>query len=459
MKIRWRLAWYGVGLTAAVLLLFNLLIAALLVGSSGDDQDRLLSSTAEAAVEAISAVDVEATEGGDALFLPDATTSDQPFTTVYDDLGTPIYATATVGGALLDLPAAVVVEALEEGNSEITTDGVRSQIRHWTDASGTEGVVAASQATRVVDQQTEGARGFLLVFAVIALIATLVGAWFMSGRALRPVNLLASTTDEIERTGDLSRRLEPVDRDDEIGALTASFNGMLDSIEEATRQRDATIAGQRQFVADASHELRSPLTSILANAGFLVDRPDADASDRDDAMHDIRSEAVRMGELVDRLLVLARADLDAASTRNRGPVDLSAIAASVARRARNLDVEVSVHSDGAVVVTGDASELAEMIWILIDNADRHGGSTVSVSVVNTGTEAQVVVTDDGDGIADEDLKRVFDRFHRGDAARSGEGYGLGLSIARSVAESHGGSVRATNGDGVGAVFVIALPMS
>ncbi len=457
MKIRWRLAWYGVGLTAAVLLLFNILIAVILVGSSGEEQDRLLSSTVEAAVQALATVDVAGAPSSDPLFLPDADTSDQPFTTVYDDVGTPLYATATVGGTILDLPAAVVVEALGEGSSEITENGIRSQVRPWTDASGSIGVVAASQPARVVDAQIEGARGFLFVFAIIALIATLIGAWFMSGRALRPVKLLAKTTDEIGSTGDLSQRLDPVKRDDEIGALTASFNSMLDTIEDATRQRDATIAGQRQFIADASHELRSPLTSILANAGFLVDRPTADPDDRDDAIHDIRSEAVRMGQLIDRLLLLARADLEASSMRTHGPVDLGAVMASVARRARNLDIDVRTASVGPVIALGDAVELAEMIWILIDNADRHGGDTVTVSAAAYESHIEITVADNGEGIDANDLDRIFDRFHRGDPARTGDGYGLGLAIARSVAEAHGGSIAAANGEDVGAVFTVTLP--
>ena len=458
MKIRWRLAWYGVGLTAAVLLLFNMLLAGLLVASSGDEQDRLLSSTVDASVTALAAVDVSLADPGDPLFVPDARTSDQPFTTVYDEVGTPIYGTATVDEDILDLPAAVVVEAMRDGASEITSDGIRSHVRRWTDAAGNTGVVAASQAVRVAEAQVEGARGFLFVFAFIALVATLIGAWFMSGRALRPVKLLAKTTDEIGRTGDLTRRLDPVDRDDEIGALTGSFNSMLDSIEAATKERDATIAGQRQFIADASHELRSPLTSILANAGFLVERTDADPEDREDATEDIRTEAVRMSTLVDRLLILARADLAAASSREHGPVDMISIASSIQRRARNLAVEIALDADGTAVVRGDGESLAEMLWILVDNADRHGGDRVTVSITTDAGTVRIIVADDGDGLDPDEFDRVFERFHRGDPSRTGDGHGLGLSIAQTIVQNHNGSISATNSQDGGAVFTVELPI-
>ena len=458
MKIRWRLAWYGVGLTAAVLLLFSILIATLVVGTAGDDQDKLLSSSADASVAALAQTDVGAADPGEPLFLPDATTSDQPFTTVYDDVGQPIYGTATVGGELLPMPAAAVVEALDTGSSEVTSSEMRSQVRKWIDSVGTVGVVAASQPARVIDQQIEGVRGFLFVFALIALIATLIGAWFMSGRAMRPIKTLAKTTDEIGQTGDLSQRLDPVERNDEIGALTSSFNSMLDSIERATRDRDLTIESQKRFIADASHELRSPLTSILANSGFLIEKPGADADDRLDATEDIRTEATRMSGLVDRLLTLARADVDGVAAIDPGPVELDGLVGSVARRARNLAIEVTTDVPAGIVVWADSTALAEVLWILVDNADRHGGDHVSIAATTTDVGAVITVADDGAGIPEAEMSRVFERFHRADISRTGTGYGLGLAIARSIMVNHGGSIGVENAADHGAVFTMTLPL-
>jgi len=458
MKIRWRLAWYGVGLTAAVLALFIILITALLVGSAGDDQDELLAGIADDAASSLATVVVGEADQGNPLLLPDGSTSDQPFTTIYDEAGQPVHGTATVDGVFLDLPAALVVEALDSGHSEATIDGMRTQVRRWDDLAGESGVVAASQAVRVVDEQIQGARGFFVVFAIIALIAPLVGAWFMSGRALAPVRLLARTTDEIGETGDLTRRLPPVEREDEVGVLTKSFNSMLDTIESATSERDLTIDAQQRFIADASHELRSPLTSILANAGFLLERHDANPEDRLDATEDIRTEANRMSELVERLLTLARADASGAAGL-LGPVDVAGVIASVQRRARNLELELTVSTSGDLVVDGDAHALAELLWILVDNADKHGGARASITAHQGVDEVIIVVTDNGHGINEADREAVFDRFHRSDSARSGPGHGLGLSIADTIARNHGGSIQAGVGESDGASFTVRLPAS
>jgi len=130
----------------------------------------------------------------------------------------------------------------------------------------------------------------------------------VSGRAVRPLADLAETTDEIAATGDLSRRLPSVKANDEVGRLTTSFNAMLASLEETRARLASSLDTQRQFVADASHELRSPLSTIRGNAGFLMDRPDATEEDRNEAIGDISAEADRMSLLVDDLLMLARGD-------------------------------------------------------------------------------------------------------------------------------------------------------
>jgi signal transduction histidine kinase len=234
---------------------------------------------------------------------------------------------------------------------------------------------------------------------------------------------------------------------------------MLDSIERATRDRDLTIDGQKRFIADASHELRSPLTSILANAGFLIERPDAEPSDRLDATTDIRSEAKRMSDLIDRLLMLARADVDGRAALEVAPVDLAGLIGSVERRARNLDIAIETHLEAGVVVLADATALAEVVWILIDNADRHGGERVSIATTSEGQLATVVVHDDGDGLPDGAAERVFERFHRADPSRTGKGHGLGLAIARSIIDSHEGSIKAANGADGGALFTFTVPLA
>ncbi|GMR02741.1 MAG: HAMP domain-containing sensor histidine kinase [Acidimicrobiia bacterium] len=457
MKIRWRLTWYGIGFTAISLIGFIVLINVLVVGTAQQDQDDLLSGMADEAVATLSTVGGEKLAPSVPPVLPDASTSDQPFITVYDESGVTYYATGVINGSALDLPGAVIVEAIETGASFANVSGVRTQVRRWESQGVGTGVVAASQSERVIDDQLRGLRWFLIIFGLIALAAAAIGAWFMAGRALRPVKLLAETTDDIGATGDLSRRLPPVRQHDEVGALTDSFNAMLDGIETARRDRDLTIDAQKRFVADASHELRSPLTSIRANAGFLVDRRDVSDVDRSDAIRDIALEADRMSNLIDDLLTLARADIRKDVPIELAPVDLAAVARSVERRARNLRVNVTVDAPDSLVVAGNAEDLAELIWILVDNADRHGGDAVVVRLAASASGATIEVTDDGRGIPEEDLDRIFDRFHRADSARSGPGHGLGLAIARSVVERWGGTIYAGNGPSGGAVFTIVLP--
>lgn len=457
MKIRWRLTWYGLGFTALSLAVFIVVINLLVVGSAQQDQDALLSQIADEAAGALA--DVGSNELTQSVLpaIPDASTSDRPFFTVYDEEGTVYYATGTVDGEPLDLPAAVVVEALEDGASSVNISGVRVQVRRWESPSAGVGVVAASQSEEVIAEQLRGLRWFLVVFGVIALMAAAIGAWLMAGRALRPLKLLAATTDDIGTTGDLSRRLPAVKHSDEVGTLTDSFNTMLDGIEVARRDRDLIIDAQKRFVADASHELRSPLTSIRANAGFLVDRPDASTNDRMDATRDISTEADRMSDLIDDLLTLARADLRKDDASDFAPVDLAAVARSVERRVRNLRIDLTVDAPDSLIVSGSAGDLAELLWILIDNADRHGASTAQMTVRSSDAGTTVRVEDDGPGIPRGETERIFDRFHRADPARSGPGYGLGLAIARSIVERHGGTIAVLESDGPGATFVLDLP--
>ena len=457
MKIRWRLTWFAIGFTALVLVGFILLISVLVSGSAQTDQDTLLSSIADDAAAALSTVEGAQLQPSVPPVLPDSSTSDQPFLTVSDDAGEVYYATGTVNGAPLELPLLVVEEALTDGASSASFLGVHTQVRRWESADAGVGVVSASQSDRVVQDQLTSLNAFLIIFGIIALIAAAIGAWFMAGRALRPLKTLAETSDGIAATGDLSRRLPPIRRKDEVGALTDSFNSMLDGLEAARTDKDLTIDAQKRFVADASHELRSPLTSIRANAGFLVERRDASERDRRDASRDISHEADRMSGLIDDLLTLARSDVRIRDRQDFALTDLVLVARSVERRARNLDIDIDLQTTDSAEVLGHADELAELIWILVDNANRHGGDSAVITVGGGSDWATIEVTDDGEGIPDGDLERVFDRFHRADPARSGRGHGLGLAIARAITHRHQGHIEATNMPQGGARLAVRLP--
>jgi len=232
---------------------------------------------------------------------------------------------------------------------------------------------------------------------------------------------------------------------------------MLDRLEDSQDRLQANLAAQRRFVGDASHELRSPLTTIRSNAGFLRDRPDVSPQDREEALADIEAESDRMAYLIDDLLLLARAD--AALDVSHRPVDLAVVLQDASRRAARLGRAIAVAPTEPTVVMGDHDALTRLVWILLDNADKHGAQPIDVTLEDDGATATMTVTDHGPGIAPEHIDHVFERFYRADPARSPAGAGLGLAIAAEIVIAHGGSIRVTNHDDAGAAFTVRIPVA
>ncbi|MDJ0962441.1 MAG: HAMP domain-containing sensor histidine kinase [Acidimicrobiia bacterium] len=459
MRIRWRLAAYGGGVAAAAMFAFGLLLTLLARGAAPDDQAKALTALANDTAQQLEGGTIQALAEAEPLSTTNLSSSTDEFVAVYTETGEILYTTGVVDGAAPRIRAAILVEALDLGSSVAVVpvtqaDDVRVAAVPLN-LDGTTVIVVAGQSTAFVAEQLAGAQAVVWVAAILTLIFAGVVSWLVSGRALRPLRELAATTDEIGATGDLTRRLPPVKSADEVGTLTQSFNEMLDRVETAQGELAASLAKQRRFVADASHELRSPLTTIRSNAGFLLDRPDATQDDRDEAIRDIEAEAGRMAMLVDDLLILASADAE--RPLDRYPVDLSSIVHDLERRAARLDTPVEMTAVEPVVVSGDAAALTRLVWILIDNAANHGGTAVDVAVSAVDHEAHLTVLDDGPGFPPDELGRVFDRFYRADPARSAAGAGLGLAIAREIAEAHGGSITASNQPEGGARVDVVLP--
>ncbi|MFC4911052.1 sensor histidine kinase [Actinomadura gamaensis] len=289
-----------------------------------------------------------------------------------------------------------------------------------------------------------------LTALMIPLAAGLIGlgAWRATGRALRPVDAIRRDLDEITAT-DLERRVPEPSREDEIHALARSINQTLDRLERA-------VARQRAFISDISHELRSPLTGLRTELELArYDPHGADLGETTDAM---LHNADRLEQVLNDLLALARLESDQGLRTE--PLDLHEIAdQEVLRRPRR--TKVSVVGDAPVVVRAGRLELARVLTNLIDNADRHAASEVTVKVGEHEDHAVVEVVDDGGGILPEDRERVFDRFTRLAEARHKDagGTGLGLAISRDIIEAHGGTLTITDrSDGEeGACFVLRLP--
>ena len=459
MRIRRRLVLYAAGVALAGMVVFVVILGALLAGGVNQKQDEALAALANSTVTALVKLPPGQVSPAMPLVQTDLATSTDSWVEVLASDGSVLYATGQLAGAPPKLPDYKLLQGIETGAWGPDTLSIGGQqfrlvARKWSHA-GQTGLVVAGQATLFATQQAGNVGGYLVLLGLITILVVAVVSWLVVGRALRPLRLLATTAEEVGRTGDLGRRLSPVKARDEVGALTESFNGMLDRLAAARSGLTSSLAGQRQFVADASHELRTPLTTIRTNSEFLREHPDVPAADRADAIADIATESARMSDLVDGLLLLARAD--AGAPLESRPVDLSGLVDEVAQKATRQGRPVRATTEKAIV-EADKGAITRLIWILVDNAQRHGGGDVEMELAARDGAAIVAVSDHGPGLAQADLPRVFDRFYRADAARSTPGSGLGLAIARSIVEAHHGGIKAENRPRGGAVFSFWLPL-
>lgn len=349
------------------------------------------------------------------------------------------------------------------GDERQVAQGLRSQsIR--TD-SGTDTRVLAipylPNTALVIAQPLKPTKDLLGSLAVVLIViggggivvAALAGTAVARG-SLRPVARLTQATERVARTGDL--RPIPVSGDDELARLSQSFNTMLGAVAEAQER-------QRRLVADAGHELRTPLTSLRTNLELLLaaeapDAPSLSEKDKAEIHDDLRAQLDELTQLIGDLVELAREE---AAHTVWEPIDLGEVVEQALDRARrragdlNFDVVVQPWR-----LIGDAGALERAVLNLLDNAVKfspHGG-TVWVRLGPTGDGFAVLqVADQGPGISDEDLPRVFDRFYRSQEARTLPGSGLGLAIVRQAALRHGGEVLAGRTAEGGAVFTMRLP--
>lgn len=334
----------------------------------------------------------------------------------------------------------------------------------------------------------------LLMLAAILIGGLLIGGALIS-QALSPLTRMTRATQLIAH-GDLSQRVRLPHRADEIGQLADSFDEMASRIQSAFAVQQASEERMRQFIADASHELRTPLTSIRGFVDVLLRGAKDDPATAEEVLIATRREAERMSRLVNDLLTLAR--LDVGRPMEMQPVDFIGLVGEAVDQGRILagEREVSMHTDGAgrLMLMADPDRIKQVLLILLDNALKYGRQTpdgwVRVEVGRTASTAIITVTDNGDGIAAEDLPHIFDRFYRAQRAararrlietsqraavspRSAalgpsespprlaqkEGSGLGLPIAQGIVRAHGGTLTVRSQPGRGTQFTITLPTS
>jgi two-component system sensor histidine kinase MprB len=304
-----------------------------------------------------------------------------------------------------------------------------------------------------VDDVLSKMRVVLLVLCLGGVALAAVLGRLAARRVLAPLAEVADTAQHISETEDLGARIH-VRNDDEVGQLATRFNSMLERLQSSRSALDESMQAQRQLVADASHELRTPVTSLRMNIEMLLaGEHQLSEEERRRMLADVVEQSEELSALVGDLIELARGDLPVESDEE---VELDQIVSESIDRARRNFPEISFEPTLAPVsVKGAPERLGRAVNNLLDNAARHSPrrGTVEVNVDVGG----VTVRDHGPGIDEADLPHVFDRFFRGASSRGRQGSGLGLAIVRQVAEQHHGTVTAGNAPAGGAVFTLSLP--
>ncbi len=381
-----------------------------------------------------------------------------PYDQVVEPNGSPPY---TPPGQIV-LPT-TGAEAVASGTasafmSDVTVDGARLrmytfEVRFSPPYEGLTSVAfQLARPLAAADNVLSTLRWVLAVvfLAVVALAAGL--ARIATRRVLTPLATVSATAQLIGETDDLSQRIN-VCSDDEVGQLADNFNAMLERLESSRAELDASVRSQRQLVADASHELRTPVTSLRTNIEVLLSGAELEDDDRTRLLTDVVEQSEELSSLVADLIEVARGDSPPELLED---VRLDRLVEDALDRARRNAPDVQFEERvEPVSLRGSSDRLLRAVNNLLDNAALHGGrrGPVEVAVDLTG----VTVRDHGEGIAESDLPHIFDRFYRGATSRSRQGSGLGLAIVRQAAEQHGGSVTAANAPDGGAVFKLTLP--
>ena len=366
--------------------------------------------------------------------------------------GTVLAATRTLTGrpAVYSLPPGSDTPVRQKAAEGVVAGEVVTYGEHLTVGGRPVAIVTTSPTTTRTQINETFAR--LLLIGLPALLVLAGGTvWLVVGRALRPVEQIRRTVTDITdiSAADLTRRVPEPGTDDEVGRLAETMNAMLARLDDAA-------ARQRRFVADASHELRSPLTAI--RTGLEVGLAYPERAPWPAIAERAVKQAARLEELISELLQLARVDAGKAAARRRR-VPLAEMLAEVeAGTALGGPVRLQLDVPPDLAVTGDGAELSRVFGNVIDNALRYARTTVRVSAREDGDTVRVTVGDDGPGIPAEERERVFDRFVRLDAGRAhGAGStGLGLAIAKAIVVAHEGSIAIGAAPEGGALVVITL---
>ncbi|MFD0589068.1 sensor histidine kinase [Paenibacillus sp. GCM10027627] len=297
-------------------------------------------------------------------------------------------------------------------------------------------------------------RNVLILVTAAALVPVVLSSRLLANIIMKPITAMTATMRDIQRSGHFKRLEHERESKDELYEMGETFNGMIGLLE-------SNFDKQKRFVSDASHELRTPLTVIESYAKLLMRRGKEKPEIVDESLHAIHSEAVRMKEMTEQLLLLAKQGEQWNVVLNE--VDLGALAADSAKaitRAYGREVSVAAQAKRVLAIT-DENKLKQLLFIFLDNARKYSGEAIAVTVSLKEEQALLTIQDKGIGMAKEELEKVFDRFYRVDEARGRQegpgGAGLGLSLAKEIADAIGVQIKLDSEVGVGTTVTLVLP--
>jgi heavy metal sensor kinase len=328
-------------------------------------------------------------------------------------------------------------------------------------ASGAGYIVLAGQSLEPVEDELESLREILWYVVPVAVVVAGLGGWAIARQSLAPVSAMSRQAHTITAQA-LGARMPIVNPTDELGVLAQSFNDLLRRLEES-------FATQRRFMADASHELRTPIATSRTAVSVTLKQPHRDEAEYRDALRIVEDQTWRLTRIVDDMLTLARADAGEYPLRSIS-FYLDELVQDVARGARVLaraGAKIEVSAPAETPFTGDEDLLRRMLLNLVDNALQHVSPTgeVRLAIEQAEGEVRIVVSDNGPGIPIDAQAHIFERFYRADRARSrrdateGTGAGLGLAIARWIAEAHHGRLTLVRSDSAGTIFQAVFPFT
>ena len=462
--VRTRLTLWYVSVLALILVLVGGLIYILLARALYARIDDSLQGVMQIAMTSLANDLAEGQDTHDAARSTAAELSSRrQMLAIYDSTGRLLAEEGRTDPLAFSLPALGTIPTgdvlfLTVGEARDKDDRHRLAIRLVTiQPSGTKYVVVVGHPLEPTDEELESLRGILGYVVPLALIVAGFGGWFLARQSLSPVVAMADRARKIG-VGNLSGRLPVVNPRDELGRLAETFNDLLGRLETSMIQ-------QRQFMADASHELRTPVATARTAASVALQQPRRDEDDYRETLQIIEQQTIRLSRIVDDMFTLARADAGNYPVRQT-PMYLDEVVDEVVRATRVLASARGVSVVGSTIssasFTGDEDLIRRLLVNLLDNAIRYAprGSTVQTRLELTPGGYAISVSDQGPGIPRDVQPHIFERFYRADAARArseSDGAGLGLALVRWIAIVHGGDVILAQSTEAGSTFTVQLP--